>query len=152
MVLWLPSNWILCVKTLRHLWRPIHYCSHVKRSFWGQHTDVLGSYISIPYKIFLSKFTGIIILWTMPWKWFWTYFLIVLSLIYDSVLHLDSSLFISGAHGPILEISFLKNDSRLILSMLSKACEKFGGQAVRLRSPRPWIPDKPARSKNKILI
>ena len=82
----------------------------------------------------------------------WTYFLTVLSFIYDSVLHLDSSLFISGAHGPILEMSFLKNDKRLILSILSKACEKFGGQAVRLRSPRPWIPDRPARSKNRILI
>ena len=81
-----------------------------------------------------------------------TYFLTVLSCIYDSVLHLDSSLFISGAHGPILEMSFLKNDKRLILSILSKACEKFGGQAVRLRSPRPWIPDRLARSKNRILI
>ena len=82
----------------------------------------------------------------------WTYFLTVLSSIYDSVLHLDSSLFISGAHGPILEMSFLKNDKTLILSILSKAWEKFGGQAVRLRSPRPWIPDRPARSKNRILI
>ena len=81
-----------------------------------------------------------------------TYFLTVLSFIYDSVLHLDSSLFISGAHGPILEMSLLKNDKRLILSILSKACEKFRGQAVRLRSPRPWIPERPARSKNRILI
>ena len=42
--LWGASTSFGCWHLWRHLWRQIHYYSHVERAFWPQHKDVLGSY------------------------------------------------------------------------------------------------------------